>query len=260
MLWYKAWLETRFRFLLGALIIVGCSAFFVLGNPFILGTWRQWQELHPKETELDWIVRATNDYPFFIWHFLFQTFLQQLWTLFAVLIGFGGISRESVQGTAGFTLSLPVSRRRLVSVRAAVGLIEMAALGLMPAALIPTLSLFIGKPYPVMQGIAHALLMMLAGALFFSLGLFLSTILQSEHAPTLIGVTVVAFFYFVFQPYADGASEPLWLRPFDLQRIMAGPPELSSLAHYPLLGVGMSMLMASGLFYLSLRIAERLDY
>lgn len=260
MLWYKAWLETRLRFLIGAIMIVGCCAFFVLGNPFILGTWREWQQLHPDETELDWILRATTDYPFFIWHFLFLIFLQQLWSLFAVLIGLGGISRESVQGTAGFTLSLPVSRRRLVGVRAAVGCIEMATLGLIPAALIPSLSVFIGKPYPVMQGISHALLMMLAGVLFFSLGLFLSTIIQSEHAPTLIGVTLVAFFYFVFQPYADGAKEPFWLKPFNLQGVMAGKPNLSSLANYPLWNVGISLLIAFGLFYLSLKITDRRDY
>jgi len=260
MLWYKAWLETRFRFLISAAMIIACCAFFVLGNPFILGTWREWQQLHPNETELDWILRATTDYPFFIWHFLFQTFLQQLWALFAVLIGLSGISRESAQGTAGFTLSLPVSRRRLVSVRAAVGCIEMAALGFIPVALIPSLSVFIGKPYPVMQGISHALLMMLAGILFFGWGLLLSTAIQSEHAPTFIGVMLVAFFYFVFQPYADGANEPFWLKPFDLQRVMAGAPYLSSLASYQLWGVSLSLLIAFGLFYLSLKITERRDY
>ncbi|HKC63685.1 MAG TPA: ABC transporter permease subunit [Pyrinomonadaceae bacterium] len=260
MLWYKAWLETRFRFLLGATIIVACCSFFVLGNPFILGTWREWQRLHPNEIELDWIVRATSDYPFFIWHFLFQIFLQQLWVLFAVLISFGGIARESAQGTAGFTLSLPVSRQRLVSVRAAVGLVEMVVLGLISAVLVPTLSIFIGKPYPLMQGISHALLMMIAGSLFFSLGLLLSTVIQSEHAPTLIGVTLVAFFYFVFQPYADGAQEPFWLKPFNLQKVMAGAPDLSSWTNFPLLGACFSLLAACGLFYLSLKITERLDY
>lgn len=260
MLWYKAWLETRFRFLLGTAAIAGCCAFFVLGNPFIIRTWQEWEQLHPNEPELDWILRATIDYPFFLWHFLFQLFLQQLWVLFAMLIGFGGISRECAQGTAGFTLSLPVSRGRLVSVRAAIGGLEMAVLGLVPSVLIPSLSVFIGKSYPVMQGLSHVLLMVLAGALFFSLGLFLSTLLQSEHAPTLIGVTLVAFFYFVFQPYADGAPESFWLEPFNLQKIMAGAPPPAVFADYPLWGAGISAAVALCFFYFSLKITAQRDY
>jgi ABC-2 type transport system permease protein len=261
MLWYKAWLETRFRFLIGAALVTGCSAFFVLGNPFILGTWREWQQLHPHETEQAWILRATVDYPYFIWHFVFRVLLQQLWVLCAVLIGFGGLARESAQGTAGFTLSLPGSRRRLVSVRAAVGCIEIAALGLIPALVIPALSIFIEKPYPVAQGISHTLLMVLGGLVFFSLGILLSTVIESEHTPTLIGVAVVTLFYFVLTPYTDeGASEPIWLRLIDASRVMAGPPYLTSTATYPLWGVCMSLLTALGLFYLSLRITERRDY
>jgi ABC-type transport system involved in multi-copper enzyme maturation permease subunit len=261
MLWYKAWLETRFRFLVGAALVIGCSAFFVLGNPFILGTWREWQQLHPQEVEQTWIMRAALDYPYFIWHFVFRVLLQQLWVLCAVLIGFGGLSRESAQATAGFTLSFPVSRRRIVSVRAAVGCLEIAALGFIPAVLIPALSVFIGKPYPVGQGISHALLMVLGGVVFFSLGVLLSTIIESEHTPTLIGVAFIALFYFVLTPYADeGAYEPIWLRLIDASRVMAGQPYLTSLATYPLLGVCMSLLAALGLFYLSLRITEKRDY
>jgi len=260
MLWYKAWLETRFRFLIGAVMIAGCCGFFVLGNPFILGTWREWELLHPHEREPDWLLRAAADYPFFIWHFLFQSTLQQLWVLFALLLGLGGLSREGAQGTAGFSLSLPVSRRRMVTVRAAVGSLEMAALGLLPALLLPALSLFIGKPYPVMQGITHVILMMLAGIAFFSLGLFLATTIQSEFAPTLIGVTFVAFFYFIFQPYADGVHEPLWLRLTDLQRVMAGTPERTFSAASSLWGVGAGLLVTLILFFVSLRITERKDY
>jgi hypothetical protein len=233
----------------------------VLGNPFILGTWREWQQLHPNEVEQAWIVRATIDYPYFIWHFVFRILLQQLWVLCAVLIGFGGLARESAQGAAGLTLSLPVSRRRLVSVRAAVGGAEIAVLGLIPALVIPSLSIFIEKPYPVGQAISHSLLMVLGGLVFFSLGILLSTAIESEHTPTLIGVAVVTLFYFVLTPYIDeGASEPIWLRLIDASRVMAGPPYLTSTSTYPLLGIFISLLIALGIYYLSLRITEKRDY
>jgi ABC-2 type transport system permease protein len=261
MLWYKAWLETRFRFLQGAILICATCAFFVLGNPFILGTWEEYRQLNPQQKELSWIIQATSDYAYFIWHFVFHSLLQQLWVLLAVLIGFGGLSRESAQGAAGFTLSLPVSRKRLVSVRAAVGLAEITVLGLIPALLIPILSVFIGKPYPAIQGISHSLLMVLAGVVFFSFSVFLSTAIQSEHTPTIIGIATVILFYFILGPYNDdGVIKPLWLKLVDVSEVMAGEPYLTSLATYPWLGLASSLSVALGLFYLSLRITEERDY
>jgi ABC-2 type transport system permease protein len=261
MLWYKAWLETRFRFLLGAALICATCAFFVLGNPFILGTWEEYRQLNPQQKELFWIIQATNDYPYFIWHFVFRSLLQQLWVLLAVLIGFGGLSRENAQGAAGFTLSLPVSRRRLVSVRALTGLAEITVLGLIPAILIPVLSVLIGKPYPVFQGITHSLLMVTAGIVFFSFSIFLSTIIQSENTPTLIGIATVVLFYFILGPYNDdGVIKPLWVKLVDVSSVMAGEPYLTSFATYPWAGLIISLAVAFGLFYFSLRIMEERNF
>lgn len=260
MLWYKAWLETRFRFFIGIVLICATCAFFVLGNQFILGTWREYRLQNPERTELPWILQATNDYPYFIWHFIFRSLLQQLWVVLAVLIGFGGLSREIAQGSASFTLSLPVSRRRLVSVRVLVGLAEILILGLIPALLIPILSLLIEKPYPVFDGFSHSILMVLAGIVFLSFGVFLSTVVQGEHTPTLIGVAAVVLFYFILGPYNDdGIVKPLWLKLIDVSTVMAGAPYLTSLTEFPWLGVTASLVAALVLFYISLRITEERD-
>lgn len=261
MLWYKAWLETRFRFIVAAALAISCCAFFVLGNSFILGTWREWEQLHPHQPEQAWILRATVDYPYFIWHFVFRILFQQLWVLCAVLIGLGGLSREAAQGTVGFTLSLPVSRHRLVGARTAMGVVEIAVLAFIPAIVIPILSLFIGKPYPIFQGVAHSLLLFVVGLVFFALGVFLSTLIRTEYGPALIGISMVAVFYFVLTPYSEeGASEPFWLKVIDASRVMAGSPYLTTLATYPLWGVSLSLLVAVGVFYLSLRITQNRDY
>jgi hypothetical protein len=70
--------------LLGATLICATCAFFVLGNPFILGTWEEYRQLNPQQKELSWIIQATGDYAYFIWHFVFRSLLQQLWVLLAV--------------------------------------------------------------------------------------------------------------------------------------------------------------------------------
>ena len=261
MLWYKAWLETRFRFLLGSALISATCVFFVLGNPFILGTWEEYRQLNPQQKELSWIIQATRDYAYFIWHFVFRSLLQQLWVLLAVIIGLGGLSRESAQGAASFTLSLPVSRRRLVGVRALAGLAEITILGLIPAILIPILSLFIEKPYPAFQGITHSLLMVMGGIVFLSFSIFLSTVIESEHTPTIIGIAAVILFYFILGPYNDdGIVKPLWLKLVDVSSVMAGEPYLTSFSDFPWTGATASLLIAAGLFYLSLRITEERDY
>lgn len=261
MLWYKAWLETRFRFFVGVGLIAATCAFFVFGNSFILGTWQEYRLQNPQRTELPWIVRATDDYPYFLWHFIFRTLLQQLWVFLALLIGFGGLFKERAQGSAGFTLSLPVSRGRLFGVRAGLGLIEITILGLIPAILLPLLSVFIEKNYPVYQGVSHSLLMILAGIVFYSFGTLLSTVIEGEQTPALIGVASIVAFYFVLGPYNDdGIVKPLWIELIDASTVMAGEPGLQSFAAFPWLGLIASLSIASGLFYLALRITEARDF
>lgn len=260
MLWHKAWLETRFRFFMGVAMTTGLTAFFVFGNPLIVRQWQMDHQLHPEWNDPAWLYRAMDDYPFFIWHFLFGYMLQQLWVLFALVLGFGGISRENAQGVAGFTLSLPVTRRRLIGTRALVGCAEIIALGILSSLTVSALSLFIGKQYPFAQGLAHSLLMVTGGLVFYCLAMFLSTVIQGEHTPTLIGVTLVAFLYFIIQPYVDGPPEPFYLKLVNVSKVMAGPPYIWTAAEVSWTGLTMSLLAAAALLYSSLKITERKDY
>ena len=260
MLWRKAWLETRLRFFMGVAMTVCLTAFFVFGNPLIVRQWQMDHQLHPEWNDPAWLYRAMWDYPFFIWHFLFGYMLQQLWVLFALLLGFGGLSRESAQGVAGFTLSLPVSRRRLILTRAVIGGAEIIALGVLSALTVSALSLFIGKEYPLAQAFAHGLLMVAGGLIFYSLAMFLSNVIQGEHTPTLIGVTLVAFLYFIVQPYVDGPPAPIYVRLVNVSKVMAGPPYIKAALEVPWTGLLMSLLAAAALLYSSLKITERKDY
>jgi len=259
-LWYKEWLETRSRFLLGAALVLGVCAFFVLANPMILWHWREDMRLHPELSVPGWLPRAMADYPFFIWHFLFRSMLQQVWMLFAVLLGLGGLATEGTQGVVGFTLSLPVSRLRLIGARTAVGCAEVVALGLIPAVAIPLLSLVIGKPYPVTQGTEHSLLLVAGGIVFYALGMFLAAIVKSEYTPALIGVALLAVLFFILSPYADGAPEPLWVMWFDVAKVMAGTPDLASWREASWPGVGLSLMTAALLFQGALWALEKRDY
>src|SRR5215813_1459488 len=131
MLWHKSWLETRSRFLIGLGVLACSAAGVVFVYPRVV-------ELLPLVTardtggELGRQIRESaelvRDYRGYIWSKWFGQHLIQVWTLFAVLLGSGGLVSQAARGGALFTLSLPVSRRRLVAVRAAVGLGELLVL------------------------------------------------------------------------------------------------------------------------------------
>lgn len=108
MLWYKGWLETKFKLLL----MLGCMVFYLI---------------------VLYLMRATaappGARPASLFSLTAATFAVLLYTWLA---GAGINTQPSFQATKGlhgstlFTLSLPVSRLRLLTVRASIGWLEMA--------------------------------------------------------------------------------------------------------------------------------------
>src|SRR2546429_4472573 len=135
MLWYKAWRESQTRFLLSVVTIAGlCAAFVVFHVVF-----------HSQGAG---ISDRPLTYMEYIWRIVYKGYLRELFVMLALLLGIGGLLRERDHGTAGFTLALPVSRLYVAAARAAVGLLEVAALSLVPALVIPALSPLVGQFYP----------------------------------------------------------------------------------------------------------------
>ena len=193
MLWYKSWLETRSRFLIGLALLV-CSAGATVFT-------------YPKVVELLAMVPAIDtggeigrrireaaalarEYRGYVWSQWYAQNLIQLWTIFAVLLGTGGLLAQTSGGGALFTLSLPASRTRLTTVRAATGLAELAVLALAPSLLLPVLSPGVGQTYAVSDALAHAFCLFVAGAVFFSLAFLLSTVFNDIWRPLLIALFV----------------------------------------------------------------------
>src|SRR6266545_8206723 len=143
MLWYKSWLETRWRFIIGVVLLMCSAAGTVLAYPKVL----QLMPLLPNvevSGELGRRIREAaelaRDYRGYVWSQWFRQNLMQMWTLLAVLLGTGGLLSQTSGGAALFTLSLPASRTQLTGVRAAAGLAELLVLALIPSLLISLLS------------------------------------------------------------------------------------------------------------------------
>lgn len=256
MLWYRAWLETRTRWLAGAVAMAGVSAFFVAAHPWVVQQWARDAVQHPEWHDPAWLHRAAADYPFFVWHFLFADLLQKVWAVCAVLLGVGGLAREAAAGTAGFTLSLPVSRGALFGVRAAVGALGAAGLAAVAALTIVAVSAATGQPYPPLHAFQHAGVMALGGMVFLALALLLSTLLEGEHTPTLWGLAAVALVYFTVAPHADGAPAPLVVRMVDVGGVMAGAPD----GPQPWAGLAVCVGLAGALLWTAARVTRARDF
>jgi hypothetical protein len=204
MLWYRSWLETKWRFLIGLILLMCSAGGVVLIYPSAL-------KLIPLgsnvagDDRLARIVKESGElartYRGYIWS---QWFRQtQLGIIFAILLGTGSLLQQGTKGAALFTLSLPVSRRRLVGVRAATGLAEFLVMALVPSLFVPLMSPAIGQRYSISSALIHGICIFLAGSVFFSLAFLLSTVFTDSFRPILITFAVVFAWTFFDQVFSD---------------------------------------------------------
>jgi ABC-2 type transport system permease protein len=188
-LWYKAWLETRSRFLTLLCGMTAIRIFFVHHAESVL---------LPK-AEID-----TYQMLYFANHYLVG-----LWVLSVVLLGMGGLIRERAAGASSFTLALPVSRLRLVGVQIAMGVAESVALAAIPWGAILLTSHLNAREFPISQAAFYAVLLVAGGLSYFGLSVLVSSLIEGEFtAPAVAyGVTVLSGIVFgtveSFRPYLD---------------------------------------------------------
>jgi hypothetical protein len=193
MLWYKSWLETRWRFLIGVglLTISACST--VLYYPEVM-------KLMPVAGSIDVGgeigrriqegVELARSYRGYIWSQWFSQNVTQMGTLFAILLGSGSLISQGSGSATLFTLSLPASRNRLLGVKTATGLAEWFVIALISSLVIPLLSPAVGERYSVVSALVHAGCAFMAGAAFFSLAVLLSAMFGDLLRPLLIACAV----------------------------------------------------------------------
>jgi ABC-2 type transport system permease protein len=172
MLWYKAWLETRSRFLISLIGMVAlCSLFVVHGDR-------------------DAIYEVSTDYYNFVL-FAGHEILTMMWVLAVTLIMMGGLLREKAAGSSTFTLALPVSRKRLMMVRICTGLIQAAMLAIVPWLAMYSAGSIFGKTHSVTQAAYYLVLLLGGGLLFFAIAVLLSSLIGGEYTAPVVSFGVV---------------------------------------------------------------------
>ena len=245
MLWYKTWRETRARFLIGAATLGWVCGVIVLLQ-------------HSART----YAGEPTTYGAYIWNAVYKDYVKNLFLVMTIVLGGGGLLQEAARGTAGFTLALPVSRMRLLLVRAAVGSAEVIGLALLPAVVIPLASPLGGESYPLVQALQFSILWAGCGLAVFGGALVLASLLADVYAAWIVSFLVLLFY---------GALVNLTalerLRGLDLFDLMSGSgmPYLTEggrllAGSFPWLPLSMILLLGIGFVLLAGVVTQRRDF
>jgi hypothetical protein len=255
MLWYKSFLETRWRFLIGFALVVFSAAGAVFAYPRVLqlmplaSTIEAGGEIGRRIREG---VELARDYRGYVWSQWLRQSMSNLITIFAVLLGTGGLLSQASGGGALFTLSLPVSRDRLLAVRAITGLAELLLMAAAPPLVLMVLSPAVGKSYGLADALAHGFCLFVAGGVFFSLTFFMSTVFTDIWRPALVACAVAAVL---------GLCEPFIpvVARFSVFRVMTGQDYFYT-RHLPWFGLIASTVASAAMLYGAARNIARQDF
>jgi hypothetical protein len=255
MLWYKSWLETRWRFVIGLALLILSVTGTVVAYPRVMkllplaNTVDVGGELGRRIKEGVDLARTYRGY---VWSQWLRQSMTNLLTLFAVLLGAGGLLSQASGGGALFTLSLPATRNRLLGVRAATGLVELLGLALVPLLLLPVLSPVVGETYGLGDALVHGACLFIGGAVVFSLAFLLSTVFSDVWRPALIAGGAAAVL---------GICEPFFpdLARYSLFGIMDGEVYFRD-GGLPWLGLFASAAASAAMLYAATRNVARQDF
>jgi hypothetical protein len=132
-------------------------------------------------------VEVQRTWPGFIWSQAFAQNLTNITTLFAILLGTGGLLSASSRSSL-FTLSMPITGSRIVWTRIATGLAELLILALAGSFAISIFSATVGESFTITDALGHAVCLWAACAVFFALSGLLSTIFTDFWTPLVVAL------------------------------------------------------------------------
>jgi ABC-type transport system involved in multi-copper enzyme maturation permease subunit len=254
MLWYKAFLDTRGRFLIGLALLPCAAIFMVLTYPRVVA-------LLPAVSGIDTTgaigqqigeaIELSRDYRGYVWSQWFRQTPTSTGALFAALLGTGGLAASAAGGTL-FMLSLPASRMRLMAVRAGSGLAQWLVLALVSSLAIPLSSPAVAESYHFGTALVHGLCLFVGGAVIYSLALLLSTLFADLWRPWLIALAIVMPLAFVEQ-MVPGSS------PVGLSSVMTGE-QFFRTGELPWAGLAVATAVSGALLYVAALNFSRRDF
>jgi len=189
MLWHKAWVDTRWRFLLclALLLVLACGSAltFPRVRTFLASIELPVVTDEEAAAAFSESLALTRTFRGYVWSQWFSQSFPILLTIMAALLGSGS---PLVKGGSGalFSLALPVSRGRWIGTRAGTALAELFVLALAPSLAFAALAPFVDEHFAVTEALAYGLSTFLGASLFLGLAAFQSTLFNDVWRPLLV--------------------------------------------------------------------------
>ena len=184
MLWYKAWLETRSRFIIS-----------LTGIGFLC-SYRVYSVLEQaKYTPHPAGYASVPAYA----GALFQghVLLCSLWVFAMSFLLMGGLLHEKDMEVSAFTLALPVTRATLMGVRIAAGLLEGVTLGILPFFAMLIVLRLSGWTPPATQIMSYLILLFIGGSPLLALAVLISSTVKGHYTAPLVNFAILIMVMFL---------------------------------------------------------------
>ena len=159
----------------------------ILNRPFGITGLCSYRVYELDKSAMPWTNSA---FYYFVLHSGHQL-LTVLWLVAVTLLMMGGLLQEKGAGVSAFTLSLPVSRRRLMTVRICAGVIEAAVLAVIPWAAMFTVATLTGQTHPFDQTGFYLVLFAGGGAVFACMALLVSCLVEGTYTAPMVSLGIV---------------------------------------------------------------------
>jgi len=245
MLWYKSFREIRVVTLVGILGMAAACVLIVINQ--------QAMRAH-ADTQMTYIA--------YIWKSVYNSIGRDIFVILCIILGSGGLLQERAHGTSGFTLALPVSRRRIIFTRAMIGYFGVLAIAAVPIAVVPFVSRYVGEQYPIGQNIGFFFLWAGCGAVFYGLTFLLAHWIEGDYLSVLIAVPSLMLYGALLN--LPWLSQLRMLNIFDILNGEEMPylnePQHLLVAPLPWLALGVMVVVSAVLITFAARRIEPLDF
>jgi hypothetical protein len=239
MLWRKGWWDTRefFQFALALMTLV-CVFILKMGGKAGLA-----------------------DYQKMVWALWFRLTMTMMWPILAMFVGMTILRSvpllDGPPGATGlFTLSLPITRRKIILSHWAVFAMEMTLISLAQVPLIGAISRFNGHWFPIKDAILYSLFMVIGGMAFVSLSYLLIVIFKNNAWAILVPVVMLNILLHWPRWIIGGYAEYPW---WNIFHVMSGESYFHQ-GKIPWLGLFASLAVSALMMLAAVRIYERRDF
>lgn len=239
-LWYKAWLDTRWRFAIGLTALSCMALLVVMTSSRLIG-------LPPDRWRASIALARVLDSAWF------GQALPQLWCLFAILLGSGGLLSQAARGGAMFMLSLPATRTQLVVTRTTLVVLELYLLALLPSLTITLWAPLVGASYASIDVLVAAFCLVVGGTIFFAVPFFLSSLVEQPWVPVAVMLSTALVISVVRQLDPD-------LGRFTLAPVLTAREYFLNGGSLPWTGLVASAALSMALIALAVRNVARRDF